>query len=114
MLVNQNLIEKNGTVWQFFDASHVQRRHSQQQNILNFKPGPTAFATSRIMDSNSLASFYVLFDGTMLKNIRKCTVAEAHSIFDLRINLGVSNIQQNSFKTQTQRSSVLLAFQCEK
>ena len=46
--VNQDLMEKDGTAWQTLAISHVQRGRLQQQNILSFKPGPTAFATSRI------------------------------------------------------------------
>ena len=80
--VNQDLIGKDGTVWQALATSHVQRGRLQQQNILSFKPGPTSFATSRIMESSPLSSFRVLFDEAMLRNIRKCTVAEANRISD--------------------------------
>ena len=45
---NQDLIEKDETAGQTLAISHVQRGRLQQQNILSFKPGPTAFATSRI------------------------------------------------------------------
>ena len=50
--VNQDLIEKDGTAWQTLTISHVQRGRLQQQNILSFKPGPTAFATSRITENS--------------------------------------------------------------
>ena len=46
--VNQDLIKKYGTAWQTLAIFHVQRGRLQQQNILRFKPGPTAFATSTI------------------------------------------------------------------
>ena len=49
--VNQDLIGKDGTAWQALAISHVRRGRLQQQNILSFKPGPTAFATSRITES---------------------------------------------------------------
>ena len=55
--VNQNLIGKDGTAWQAFAGAHVQRGRLQQQNILNFKPGPTAYATNRIIE-RSLLSFF--------------------------------------------------------
>ena len=55
--VNQILIGKDGTVLQALATSHLQRGRLQQQNILSFKPGPTAFATSRIMESSPLLSF---------------------------------------------------------
>ena len=50
------------------------------KNILSFKPGPTAFATSRITESSPLSSFRVLFDEAILRNIRKCTVTKAHCV----------------------------------
>ena len=52
--VNHDLIGKDGTAWQALGGSHVQRGRLQQQNVLNFKPGPTAYATSRIIKSSSL------------------------------------------------------------
>ena len=42
----------------------------------------TTTTRSRIMESSPLPSFCVLFDDTMLRNIRKCTVAEANCISD--------------------------------
>ena len=60
--VNQDLIEKDGTVCQVLTTSNVQRERLQQQNIQRFQPGSTAFATSRYMESNPLSSFRVLFD----------------------------------------------------
>ena len=71
--------------WQALAISHVQRGRLQQQSILSFKPGPTAFATSKITESSPLSSFCVVFDEAILRNIRKCTVAETHRIFG-RIN----------------------------
>ena len=81
--VNQDLIEKDETVWQSLAASHVQRGRSQQQSILSFKRGPTAFVTNRIINCSPLRFFCVLFDGTMLRNMRKCTIGEAHCISDI-------------------------------
>ena len=65
--VNQDLIEKDGTAWQTLAISHVQRWSLQQLNILSFKPGTTAFVTSRISE-NSLSTVIVrvLFDEAML------------------------------------------------
>ena len=61
--LNQDLIGKDETAWQ-----------------ASFKPGPTAFATSRFTKSSPLSSFCVVFDEAMLRNIRKYTVAEAHRV----------------------------------
>ena len=80
MQVNQDLIGKDRTIWQALATSHVQCGRLQQQNILSIKPGPAAFAISRIKESSPLSSFFVLFDEAMLGNIRKCTVAEARRI----------------------------------
>ena len=52
--VNQDLIKKDGTAWKTLAIFHVQRGRLQQQNILSFKPGPIAFATSRITESSPL------------------------------------------------------------
>ena len=78
--VNQDLIGKDETVWQALAIFHVQQGRLQQKNILSFKPGTTAFATSRISKSIPLSLFRVLFVEGMLRNIRKCTVAEAHRV----------------------------------
>ena len=77
---NRDFTGKDGTAWQAMDVSHVQRGRLQQQNILNFKPGPTAFATHKVSETSPLSSFCVVFDEPMLRNIRKCTVAEAHRV----------------------------------
>ena len=66
---NQDLIGKDGTAWQALAISHVRRGRLQQQNILSFKPRPTAFATSRITENSPLSSFRVLFDEAMLKKM---------------------------------------------
>ena len=85
MQVNQDLIAKDETVWQALATSHVQRGRLLQQNIMSLKPGPTAFATIKTVDFNALASFCVLFDEVMVRNIRKCTVADSHD-FSEKIN----------------------------
>ena len=48
------------------------------------------------MESNPLTSFCVLFDGAMLRNIRKCTVAEAHRISD-KVNWDVTLDEMEKF-----------------
>ena len=78
MFVNQDLIGKYGTVWQALTGFYVQRGRLQQQIIINFKPGPTAYATSRIIESSQLSSFRVC----LTTRVRKCTVVEAHCILD--------------------------------
>ena len=80
MQVNQDWIGKDGTAWQALAISYVQRGRLQQQNILSFKSSPTVFVTSRITESSPLSLFRVLYDEAMLRNIRKCNVAETHRV----------------------------------
>ena len=93
--VNQDLIEKDKTVCHTFATSHVQRGRLQQLNILSFKSSPTTFSTSKIIVCNSLESFHGLFNRALLRNVKKCTVAEAHGIFD-KINWDVTLHQLNN------------------
>ena len=97
VLVNRDLIGKYGTAWQALAIFHVQSERLQQQNILSFKPGPTALATTRIIDFNPLASFRVLFDGATRRNIRICTVAEIHGISDkINWDMTLSDLDKSS------------------
>ena len=50
--VNQDLIRKDKTAWQALAIFHVQQGRLQQKNILSFKPGLTAFETSRITNNS--------------------------------------------------------------
>ena len=52
----------------------------QQQNIMRIRPSPTACAASRIISDSPLLSFRTFFNKPMLKNIQKCTIAEAHRV----------------------------------
>ena len=64
--------------------------------ILSFKPGPSAFATGKIMESCPLSSFRILFDEAMHRNIRKCTVVETRCISD-KINWNVTLDELDKF-----------------
>ena len=46
----------------------------QSHNILRFQPGPTSYSTSRVDTDSPVLSFRILFDESMLRNIKKCTV----------------------------------------
>lgn len=66
---------KDGMVWTVIQPTeHLGRR--QSHNILTEAGGPTAHAKRNIEDA--LTAFLCLFDDSMLKHIRNCTVAEAH------------------------------------
>ena len=80
MQKNLGLIGKDGTAWQALASFYVLRGRLQQQNIQNFKPGPTAYATSRIIESSPMSSYRALFGKAMLRSIKKCTVAKAHRV----------------------------------
>ena len=47
---------------------------------MRIRPGPTAYASSRIISDSPLSSFRVLFNEPMLRNIQKCTIAEAQRV----------------------------------
>jgi len=80
MELNLDLIGKDETQWQSLSISHVQRRLLQQWNIVNFTPGPTSFASRRIIESSPFSSFRVFVCEAMLRTLRTFTVAEAHLV----------------------------------
>ena len=47
---------------------------------MRIRPGPTASASSRIISDSPLPSFRILFNELMLRNIQKCTIAEAQRV----------------------------------
>ena len=47
---------------------------------MKIRPGPTAYASSRIISDSPLSSFRILFNEPMLRNIQKCTIAEAQRV----------------------------------
>ena len=67
------LAAKDGSKWKYTSFTHFSRGRLQQQNILTVKPGPTYFATSRIIDQSPASAFQILFHEAILRNIQKCT-----------------------------------------
>ena len=49
----------------------------QQKNIVRIRPGATACAAYRIVSDSPLSSFRMFFKECILRNIKKCTIAEA-------------------------------------
>ena len=47
---------------------------------MRIRPGPTAYAFSRIISDSPFSSFRILFNEPMLRNIQKCTIAEAQRV----------------------------------
>ena len=52
----------------------------QQQNIMKIRSGSTAYAFFRIISDSPLSAFRILFNEPMLRNIQKCTLAEAQRV----------------------------------
>ena len=74
----QTLLSKNGSHWRRSVPSQVTAARLQQHNIVRIRAGPTSYSTSRIIRGSPLSSFHILFNKPMLRNIQKCTIAEAH------------------------------------
>ena len=68
---------RDGSVWLKASVPQVLRGRLQQQNVLRIRPGPTFYSTARVMRDTPVSAFRVLFDEAMLRNIQKCTNAEA-------------------------------------
>ena len=72
--------DKNGSCCLALAPNQAASRRLQQQNIMRVRPGPTAYASSRIIFDSPLSSFQILFNEAMLRNIQKCTNAEAQRV----------------------------------
>jgi hypothetical protein len=75
---DENMQGRDGTVWSSYIAGRSVVGRLKTSNIMRVRPGPTAFATSRITKGSAQSSWSILFDETMLRHIRGCTIAEAH------------------------------------
>jgi len=54
--------------WRKLSIFQVQGGRLQQQNVVNVRPGPTAFATNRVIEG-SPSSFRIIFSEAMIRNI---------------------------------------------
>ena len=68
---------KDGSCWLASAPNQAVSGRLKQQNIMRSRPRPTAYASSRIIFDSPLSSFRILFNEPMLRNIQKCTIAEA-------------------------------------
>ena len=75
----QYFVGKDGSLWEKLFTFHAQKRRLQQQNVVNIRPGPTAFATTRVVEGRP-SSFRIMFSEAMLWNIQKCTISEAQRV----------------------------------
>ena len=71
---------KDGSCCLALAPNQAASRRLQQQNIMRVRPGPTAYASSRIIFDSPPSSFRILFNEAMLRNIQKCTNAEAQRV----------------------------------
>ena len=76
---NNNLVEgKNGTKWHnYVPGENSTSGRQARQNIMRISPGPTSYATSRIIRDSPLSVWRLLINESMLRHIRRCTNAEA-------------------------------------
>ena len=69
---------RDGTTWRLLVAQkYVTAGRLPIQNVLRKKPGPTAYAQTKVNKHSPLSSFRVFFDEPMIRHIQKCTVSEA-------------------------------------
>ena len=52
----------------------------QKQNVVKIRPGPTAYSVSLVNLNDPLSSLRILINEPMLRNVRKCTEAEAQRV----------------------------------
>ena len=66
---------KDGSMWLWASAAAT-AGHMQQHNVFRERPGPTAYATRKILFGSAVSAFRVFFDERMMRHIQKCTEAE--------------------------------------
>ena len=71
---------KDGSCWLALAPNQAVSGRLQQQNKMRIRPGPTTYASSRIISDSRLSSFRIFFNEPMLRNIQKCTIAEAQRV----------------------------------
>ena len=74
----KTLLSKDVSHWRCLVLSQVTAGQLQQHNIVRIRAGPTSYSTYSIIRSSPFSSFSILFNELMLRNIQKCTTAEAH------------------------------------
>ena len=75
----QDLIGKMTFHGESYLLFQVQRGRLQQQNVVNVRPGPTAFATNRVIEDRQ-SSLRIILSEAMLQNIQKCTISETQLV----------------------------------
>lgn len=76
----QSASGKDGTTWQRVQPGGSVAGRFAKQNILRRRPGPTAFATTRVSRNNEASAFRLFFNEPMLRYICKCTSEEGKRV----------------------------------
>lgn len=67
---------RDGTIWTEISSTNTAVQ-TALHNIMRISPGPSSYASSRVISGSPLSVWKLLFDETILRNIRRCTIAEA-------------------------------------
>ena len=76
----QIFLGKDGSSWQALAPNQAVSGRLQQQNMMRIRPGVTAYVAFRIISDRPLSLFRIFFNGPMLRNLQKCTIAEAQRV----------------------------------
>ena len=68
---------KDGTRWQATQLRTASVGRFSDQNILWRRPGPTAYAATRIVVDQEVSAFQIFFNEVVVRHICKCTTAES-------------------------------------
>ena len=74
----QPIQSKDGLFLMLATTSQCVQGGLQQQSIINFRSGPTSYVVHRIQKNSIISSFriFILYNESMLRHIRKCTITE--------------------------------------
>jgi hypothetical protein len=71
------LLGKDGTSWKRKDLNLEQRGRMENHNVFTGRSGCTAKTLREVNADDYTSAFHILFDGSMLRHIVKCTEKEA-------------------------------------
>ena len=77
---DEYIVCRDGSRWQILDTSQRSQGRMQKQNVVKIRPGSTAYSVSGVNLNDPLSSLRILINEPMLRNVRKCTEAEAQRI----------------------------------
>ena len=77
---DEDIVSRDGSCWQILDPSQRSQSRMQKQNVVKIRPGPTAYSVFRANLNDPLSSLRIFINESMLRNIRKCTKAEAQRV----------------------------------